>query len=109
MDFDTRYNGWANWATWNAHIWISNDQGLYEEARELLTDYDYSASCLGDWFNGLIYEHVDKDAPAIVTDYLSASLDEIDWEEIWESLRQDFGLYDEDDECDEDDDEEEGE
>lgn len=25
-------NGWSNWATWNAALWIQNDEGLYEAA-----------------------------------------------------------------------------
>ena len=26
------YNGWSNWDTWNASLWLNNDQGLYNEA-----------------------------------------------------------------------------
>ena len=33
---DSDYNGWTNYETWNAALWIGNDQGLYEIARRAI-------------------------------------------------------------------------
>lgn len=26
------YNGWTNWETWNAHLWLSNEPGSDDAA-----------------------------------------------------------------------------
>ena len=37
---DTEYNGWTNYETWNAALWLGSDQGLYEIARRAM-DYNH--------------------------------------------------------------------
>jgi len=30
------YNGWTNYETWNVALWIQNDEGLYNAARDVV-------------------------------------------------------------------------
>lgn len=30
---EDRYNGWTNYPTWCVNLWLSNDEGLYNEAQ----------------------------------------------------------------------------
>lgn len=30
------YNGWKNYETWNVALWLDNDQGTYNETREMM-------------------------------------------------------------------------
>ena len=46
---DISYNGWENYETWNVALWINNDQGLYNIAREA-GDYEAFVEYMIDLF-----------------------------------------------------------
>ena len=91
------YNGWSNYETWCVALWLDNDPGGYEMAREVTrggTDYQ-AAQRLRDY--------VDEMRPdlgaSMFADLLGAALSEVDWQEIASHYRED------DDEADDDNDE----
>ena len=48
---DTTYNGWENYETWNVALWINNEEGLYEFAREC-GDYETFVELVGNATTG---------------------------------------------------------
>lgn len=41
---EDKYNGWANYQTWNVALWIGNDEGLYNLAKEIAARTSSDAS-----------------------------------------------------------------
>lgn len=84
------YNGWTNYETWNAALWIDNDQGSQEYAQELAREYrddPYGLSkALESW--------IEEDAPdlgcSMFADLLGAAMSEIDWYSIAEHYLADL-------------------
>tara|TARA_Y100001936_G_scaffold238969_1_gene271384 strand:- start:557 stop:784 length:228 start_codon:yes stop_codon:yes gene_type:complete len=36
------YNGWKNYETWNVALWIGNDEGIYNFAKECASYQDFA-------------------------------------------------------------------
>lgn len=98
-----KYNGWANYETWNVALWLHNEQGtaddLQELARTARDDYPEDAAAnLAESIESYVTSDLpemlgfDLDAaPMMFGDMLQAALDSVDWYEIAENELSDLG------------------
>ena len=79
---ETGYNGWKNYETWVVHLWLSNDEPLYREAREMaLRGYDmdhHRADAFKDWVEEMALEGIEGFQSYLI----SSALADVDWEEV---------------------------
>ena len=83
------YNGWFNYETWNANLWLDNDWQLAERCAMITADLfgsyedhdkmtDILANQIKQWF-----EDDQPELPAsFYSDVLNASMREVNWHEI---------------------------
>lgn len=87
------YQGWKNYETWNAALWIDNEQYYYERSLELARENDDKyelANALKEMFEDeWLGDTVEKLGGTPAGDLLGAALSEISWSEIAESKLQD--------------------
>ena len=86
---NTKYNGWTNYETWNANLWIDNDQQLSETIALITADLFSSYEDIGDITHKLsesIKAHFIDDMPELgsnfYSDMINASLREVNFYEI---------------------------
>jgi hypothetical protein len=60
---DISYNGWENYETWNVALWINNDEGLYNIAREA-GDYQSFVESISEFMTQTL-DGVRFDDPAV--------------------------------------------
>ena len=74
----TEYNGWCNRETWIVNLWMTGDQGYYEQLCEIISSHDNldgQAEALEDWIR---FEY-DGEYSSIWADLINNSLAEVDW------------------------------
>lgn len=92
------YNGWHNYETWAVALWIDNDQGTYEWARDLArearseaadpdlrspywTEAEHVRFTLADNLKESLEEQM-PEVEGMWADLLNAAFSEVDWQEI---------------------------
>ncbi|MBT9281990.1 MAG: hypothetical protein KM312_04950 [Hydrogenibacillus schlegelii] len=79
--FPCGYNGWKNKETWLVHLWLTNDPGTYEAAREAALQGPESLKTL-------VEERVLPEEASLAADLLSTALAWVDWEEVAGALAE---------------------
>lgn len=88
------YNGYTNYPTWNIHLWITNDQGLYEQALDIVNqDYEFNFQrddALKDWVYDILHGVDGDDAfvTGMAADLLGFAMAWTNWSEITDALRE---------------------
>ena len=91
MSNDKEYNGWTNYETWLTHLWLSNDEWIYEGTRETAKGLDHmSHECEKDdafkeWVEN---EYLEDQLPesGLMADLVNAALSEVNWGEVREAF-----------------------
>lgn len=97
------YNGWTNYETWAANLWLTNDDGTDSLCREMAADEYQNAEAedykerreeatqpLAEALKAMIEEN-SPEVTGLYADLLNAALSEIDWYEIAEHFLEDVG------------------
>lgn len=71
------YNGFKNYETWNVVLWINNDEGLYNLARQCAS-YDEFVDCMKDLGGSIGYETPDG------TSWSDSAINQFEMQEFWQ-------------------------
>ena len=73
---DTEYNGWTNYETWNAALWIGSEEGLYDIARRAM-DWEHLLEIFANWGTETTGDGVRWDDPKINAVEMDEMLEEL--------------------------------
>ena len=83
------YNGWTNYETWNANLWLDNDWQLSERialiTADLFSSYEDTNDIthkLSDSIKALFIDDMPELVASFYSDMISASLSEVNFYEI---------------------------
>jgi hypothetical protein len=100
------YNGWTNWETWNANLWIDNDWRMSEsfamQAADLLGSYEKDEAT--ERLSGRIEEFFRAQMPetsGFFDDVISMAMRDVNWREIAGHYIEEFANETEEEETEE--------
>lgn len=87
---NNRYNGWANYETWLANLWLTNDYGLFslieETSQSIFEDCDNNSDEasieLANWLEDFTKTELIPELQGFAGDLLNSAVSEIDWAEL---------------------------
>lgn len=101
---DSSYNGWSNYETWVVNLWLGNDESSYNTCRTLaqrcyeeavadqvLSRKERACYQLANELKEMVEDGNPLASEASVySDLLNASISEVNWKEIANSLLQEI-------------------
>lgn len=78
------YNGWSNYESWLANLWLTNDESSYQLLLEALNQDSLRDYEKAEWLEMMLRYQLDDeiDEPSLWQDLLRAAFGRIDWCEI---------------------------
>ena len=83
------YNGWSNYETWNFKLWLDNDEESYKRTLRLVKDCGNNVVTLTHNLKYLAIEEAPEIQASFYSDVMMASVREVNYYEVAQSLLED--------------------
>lgn len=86
---DEAYQGWTNRETWAVHLWLTNEEPLYLEARNIAKAQPNARRAGADLWDWTADNVIPESVTGFSRDIINAALARVNWPEVAEALRAD--------------------